>query len=1222
MSLGERLARWAWVLWALAVAVMAALVAAIVLRSFAQDQRSSQEQAERQADLLATIAASQLQRHAYQDIEPTFAAIARSNPAIAMLQLASPNGFIIARYQRAEETRHLATAERTIPYLYQRVAILQLDVDTGAAYRRQTDLALQLAALLIGAASLLAVATHLARQRAREAARLRTTLAQLRDTNRTLRVLSDCNQTLVRASSERELTQGMCRILVDEGGFALAWIGLAGMDDGRPVRPVAAAGRVEYLEGIEISWEAGAKGDGPTGLAIRSGRPSIVRDSRREQPPPWRESAAHFGFRSSIALPLGGALPAYGALNLYSETPGHFGENEVTLLMELAGDLHYGLQALRGEARRQEAEAQIERQGRRFQALVERSADGVIVAELDGRLQFAGSSIVGILGYTPAELTGRSAFEFIHPDDAPGIARHLGECAATAGASVRVSARVRDKAGAWRTMAATFTNLLGEPAVGGIVVNFRDITRRIELEQAERESNERFRQIAENVREVFWITEVPSDRLLYVSPAFEQIWQRTPEEYYRDADLWRDSLVPEDRERVLGALGRQQELGSYDVEYRIRRPDGAIRWIHDRGFPVRDAQGTLYRIVGTAEDITERKAAEREVRALNRIYALLSGVNTLIVRVSDRDALFRDACRLAVEAGQFKFAWIGLLDAGAGQVTPRAWMAGTDARPAETGTPAPALALAQQPLLARAIATRTQVVSEEAQDAIGSLAAWHDPDFACRAAAVLPLVVEGAVAGVLVLFAAEEEFFNAAERRLLDELAGDVAFAMAHLDKSERIRYLASYDEATGLPNRSLFEARLRERLAGEVSEASALAVYLIDVDRFRNVNDSLGRAAGDALIRQLGERLLSFAGSATQLARIGSNQFGVFFAETSNEGEIGRLAIDLLGACFDAPYAIAGGTELRVAGKAGVAVAPADGHDSEVLLRNAEAALGQAKASGEKFLFYARPMNERAAERLAMETQLQDALQREEFVLHYQPKVDARSGRVEGLEALIRWRSPARGLVPPLSFIPILEETGLILDVGDWVLRRAARDHRAWTEQGIAAPRVAVNVSAIQLRRPDFVERLRRCLGEGPGAAGIDIEITESLLMEDVDATIDKLVAIREMGVRIAIDDFGTGYSSLRYLASLPAHTLKIDRSFVVTLLADPHVMTLVSTIVSMAHSLGMNVVAEGVDQPEQLQALRQLGCDQIQGYLISRPFPEDGLAGFLAGGASAPRA
>jgi EAL domain-containing protein (putative c-di-GMP-specific phosphodiesterase class I) len=257
--------------------------------------------------------------------------------------------------------------------------------------------------------------------------------------------------------------------------------------------------------------------------------------------------------------------------------------------------------------------------------------------------------------------------------------------------------------------------------------------------------------------------------------------------------------------------------------------------------------------------------------------------------------------------------------------------------------------------------------------------------------------------------------------------------------------------------------------------------------------------------------------------------------------------------------------------------------------------------------------MTARVAETLALENKLLLALDRGEFVLHYQPKTDLAERRIVGVEALIRWQSPELGLVPPMQFIPLMEETGLILEAGSWALEQAVRDYRRWTTVSLAAPRIAVNVSAVQLRRQDFVETVRKAIGNDATPPGIDLEITESLIMEDIEGNIRKLKAVRDLGIDLAIDDFGTGYSSLAYLARLPVRSLKIDRSFIITMLEDANTMTLVSTIISLAHSLGLNVIAEGVDSEEQAKILHLLRCDQMQGFLISRPVPWEAMTELL---------
>jgi EAL domain-containing protein (putative c-di-GMP-specific phosphodiesterase class I) len=353
--------------------------------------------------------------------------------------------------------------------------------------------------------------------------------------------------------------------------------------------------------------------------------------------------------------------------------------------------------------------------------------------------------------------------------------------------------------------------------------------------------------------------------------------------------------------------------------------------------------------------------------------------------------------------------------------------------------------------------------------------------------------------------------------------------------------------------------------------------------------------------------------GDPTRLARLGGDHFIVVLRGFKVEEEVARFCEKKLREYYSQPFTIAG-NELRISARAGIAIFPNDGADLDTLLRNAEAALKKAKASGERYLFYAQQMTERIGEKLALENKLRQALEKEEFVLHYQPKVDTATRRIDSVEALIRWRSPELGLVPPMQFIPLLEETGLILEVGAWALRRAVLDHRTWMEQGLPALRIAVNVSPIQLRKRDFVASVEEAMRPGAVPPGIDLEITESLVMEDIEANMKKLEAVRVLGVSIAIDDFGTGYSSLAYLAKLPVHSLKIDRSFIITMLKDAAIMTLVSTIISLAHSFNLKVVAEGVDAEEQAEVLKRLGCDGMQGYLFSKPVDFDAITVLIA--------
>jgi diguanylate cyclase (GGDEF)-like protein len=438
------------------------------------------------------------------------------------------------------------------------------------------------------------------------------------------------------------------------------------------------------------------------------------------------------------------------------------------------------------------------------------------------------------------------------------------------------------------------------------------------------------------------------------------------------------------------------------------------------------------------------------------------------------------------------------------------------------------------------------------------------------------------------------------------------ALSRRHRDTAELRQKVARhthFDPLTGLPNGALFRERLAQLLAVTAEGGGTVAVAVLDIDRFKIINDALGRQAGDELLRRIAERLSHEAGGGI-VARLDGVLFAL--AAPTFEGELAAAGVAerQLARWFGAPYRV-GENDLRLSARMGLALFPAHGREPDALLMRAEFALRKAKTSGERHVVYAPAMSERVAERLALENQLRHALEREEFVLHYQPKVDLDSREIVGVEALIRWKNAEGGLVPPVHFIPLLEETGLIVEVGNWVLRRAMLDQELWRAEGVRVPRVAVNVSSIQLRQRNFVELVQAALGEEEAA--IDLEITESHIMEDIESTIVKLRRLRELGLGIAIDDFGTGYSSLAYLARLPVQTLKIDRAFVIRILDDEEAMALVQMIIALAQSLKLTVVAEGVESEMQADVLATLRCDQMQGFFISQPRPREEITPLL---------
>lgn len=444
----------------------------------------------------------------------------------------------------------------------------------------------------------------------------------------------------------------------------------------------------------------------------------------------------------------------------------------------------------------------------------------------------------------------------------------------------------------------------------------------------------------------------------------------------------------------------------------------------------------------------------------------------------------------------------------------------------------------------------------------------------------------------------------------IDGMARDITERRA---REEKLAFLAHYDELTGLPNRALFLDHLAGALRRARETGTTTAVAVGNLRRLRRVNECFGWSAGDTLLRAFAQRIRTQWPEPEQIARVSGDTFAVILPNFNDPVAIAATVDKAIESATEFPF-IVEGQEFRIALVVGVTVCAPDADAPQTLLLNAEAALQRARLSGERMLFYQPDMNARVAETLLLENRLRCALEKEEFVLHYQPKVEAASGRVTGLEALIRWRDPQQGLVPPAKFIPILEETGLIREVGVWAIRKALTESREWRLPHGGTLRVAVNVSPVQLKQADFVTSVRRAFeGLGIAAAQLDLEITESMIMDDIAGNVCKIEALRDMGVNVAIDDFGTGYSSLAYLAKLPVNALKIDRAFVATMTSDSHSMTLVSTIISLAHALGLKVIAEGVETDEQAKMLRLLRCNELQGYLYSKPLTAAEVDPFL---------
>lgn len=693
-----------------------------------------------------------------------------------------------------------------------------------------------------------------------------------------------------------------------------------------------------------------------------------------------------------------------------------------------------------------------------------------------------------------------------------------------------------------------------------------------------------------------WIWELDADgRYVYSNGAVQEILGYKPFEivgqHYLDLVDEQDRTALALRWSTMVADG----VPMNGVVARFRHNDGTQRWLERNVLAVRDGQERIVAFRGSDRDITLRRSQAHRVEHLSRVYGMLSRVDSAIVRLRQRDQLLREACRISVEHGGYRTAHVYLIEPGRSVVKALTGY-GTVELPLEMD-----LAEGRQDDewgVAKAMRTQEPAVAHGAAHGAASLA--------------LPLIVDGTPVGAFVLTAQSVQVFGPEDVQLLEQLSSNVSFAMQYLRKEDAVQFLAYFDPLTSLAKLPLFFERLSKSMDECRARARQISVMICDVERLSIINDSLGRHVGDKLLQLVAHRLRDWVRDSQQLAHLGGGSFAVMIEHDESAGapnDVRSTVAVLFADGFDLD-----GQQVRVSVRTGIANFPADGQTPELLVQHAESALKRAREQGERHWNYTHQMSADVTRLLALESRLHRALEEDQFVLHYQPTIDIGTGEICGVEALIRWQDPSGGLRQPGEFIDVLESTGMIEDVGVWVLRRAVADFTSWRVRGVPEMRVAVNVSPLQLRRREFVDRVIGVLGDTPpGAVWLDLEITESMLMHDVAATTRKLERLRGLGVNIALDDFGTGYSSLSRLSSLPVDVLKVDRSFVRGMEVDPGHVTLVSTVIRLARAFNLSAVAEGVETPSQLGMLRAMKCDRIQGYLIARPMPAQELEEFV---------
>jgi len=743
----------------------------------------------------------------------------------------------------------------------------------------------------------------------------------------------------------------------------------------------------------------------------------------------------------------------------------------------------------------------------------------------------------------------------------------------------------------------------GDDGVATRVIGINwDITARKRAESELYESERRYRELLGNV-ELFAVMLDLDGQITFCNDYLLRTtgWQRA-EIIGRN---WFDLFIPahdSDIRKAFAALVSEAP-SSWHRENQILTRDGELRLVNWNNSVLRSAEGAVIGSASIGEDVTDRKKSEARILHLNRVYAILSGINTLITRAHNREELFSETCRIAVETGGLRMAMIGNVDPLTGDIDSIV-SSGKDTQLLDRVKEfLISSAHRGSSMVGTAILEKRVLVANDSQQDPRVLLGEHYAQSGVRSLAVFPLIVSDEAVGVLVLYAGEVEFFHEDEIKLLTELAGDIAFAMDHIEKSRRLHYLAFYDSLTGLPNANLFKNRLDQFINLGRHTLDSVCVVVIDLERFTQFNDSQGRSAGDELLRAVAKRLQQFLVEPYALGRIGADTYAVA-CPLNHDAAPSRLS-DCISLALEQPFLLAG-RDVKVVAQAGIALFPADGDDGETVFKNAESSLMLGKASGARTTYFSRELSALVAQRYALEQELRVAVGDKAFVVHYQPRVDMISGELVGAEALIRWQHPSRGTVPPVDFIALAEATGLIVPIGAWVLETVCAQQSAWIAAGVAVVPVAVNLSSIQFEKGGLVESVASALALNRLEPRLLVlELTESAVMNDPKAAALALHALRKIGVGLALDDFGTGYSSLAHLKHFPFDSVKIDRSFVIDITSNPGDAAIATAIIAMAHGLNLKVVAEGVETQGQFNYLRSKSCDEMQGFLFGPGVP-----------------
>jgi diguanylate cyclase (GGDEF)-like protein/PAS domain S-box-containing protein len=800
-----------------------------------------------------------------------------------------------------------------------------------------------------------------------------------------------------------------------------------------------------------------------------------------------------------------------------------------------------------------------------FENLVEASPDVIGTVGTDGTITWISTAIHEMLGREADDMVGRPAWEFIHPDDVAAAVDRLASAIDRIDSVNPIAVRASHTDGSWVPVEIAGGSIRdANGGVGGLVINIRDIRWRNDAVDALRSSEQLFRTLAQSSPIGIYHATV-DDGLVYVNDRWCDITGVSAEDARGNG--WAKMIHPDDTS-IVGLDQGPTPMGgrAVTIEFRVVRPDGDLRWVRVQSGPLRHADGSLVGTVGTLDDITSRRDTERERQ---RLIDIFEATEDLVGICDDRGGLL-------------------YLNAAA----KRTFGFESDVEVARHVV---------EDLFPPSIAERLDV---EIRPEVERTGRWEG-----ELTMLVPDVGLVPVSAQVLLHQGTEDegpHFSA----ILHDISERKAF-------EHRLAHQATHDPLTGLPNRSLLIDRLEGALARARRHNRRVAVLFLDLDHFKVVNDSLGHGLGDRLLVAIAERLAVALRPGDTVARFGGDEFVVLCEDLVTQHDAIAIA-ERVDQAVSGPFVI-DDTEVFVGVSIGIALPDDTEADPETLIRDADAAMYRAKDRGRsRWELFDNAMRASAVDRLDIENALRRALDRRELRVYYQPVVDLASGPVDGVEALLRWEHPERGLLNPGDFITVAEETGLIVPIGAWVLDQACRQVQRWhaSAERTAPLSVAINISGRQLGHPRLVDDLASVLADTSiDPSLVELEITESVLMDDVEMSAETLGRLHALGVHLAVDDFGTGYSSLSYLRRFPVDILKVDQSFVDGLGEDSSDSAIVTAIITLAHTLGLRAVAEGVESELQLAELRRLGCDRAQGFLMARPASGHDVGELLAG-------